>query len=79
VVAFDHTGLQIFPTSKLTRAPVGASHVPMHGLEDKRQITGVALEVMDGNTVGVQLIYQGLTDACLPTQRNEPRQGLTPV
>ncbi|KAK3240007.1 hypothetical protein CYMTET_50115 [Cymbomonas tetramitiformis] len=46
------------------------ANVPLIGLDDKRQITGVVVEGLDENgdaiVVGIQLIYTGITDRCLP-------------
>ncbi|KAK3275007.1 hypothetical protein CYMTET_16842 [Cymbomonas tetramitiformis] len=42
----------------------------MIGLDDMRQITGVIVEALgdnyEGLTIGMQLVYQGKTDRCLP-------------
>ncbi|KAK3233685.1 hypothetical protein CYMTET_56042 [Cymbomonas tetramitiformis] len=76
VIGFDHTGFQVLPLKNTTWAARGASVVPMIGLDDMRQITGVIVEAMgdefEGLVVGMQLVYQGKTDRCLPdTQHRE--------
>ncbi|KAK3259479.1 hypothetical protein CYMTET_31524 [Cymbomonas tetramitiformis] len=78
VIGFDHTGFQLLPLQNTTWAARGASVVPMIGLDDMRQMTGVIVEAMgdnfEGLVVGIQLIYQGKTDRCLPDEghRSKP-------
>ncbi|KAK3241230.1 hypothetical protein CYMTET_48981 [Cymbomonas tetramitiformis] len=70
VVAFDHVGFQVLPIKNTTWAPRGSDVVPLIGLDDKRQITAVVAEALDddgsGIVVGIQLIYTGTTERCLP-------------
>ncbi|KAK3267090.1 hypothetical protein CYMTET_24335 [Cymbomonas tetramitiformis] len=72
VIAFDHTGLQFMPVNNHTWAPVGAATVPLVALDDYRQITGVVAESMDDNmsgvVLGIQCVYKGKTDRCLPSR-----------
>eukprot|EP00854_Cymbomonas_tetramitiformis_P017630 gene17630-20999_t len=65
-IAFDHMGLQIFPIRGQTWAQHGATNVSSFGLDDKRQITGVLVDVMTGDVLGMELIFTGKTDRCLP-------------
>ncbi|KAK3273418.1 hypothetical protein CYMTET_18339 [Cymbomonas tetramitiformis] len=72
ITAFDHTGLQIMPVRNQTWAEVNADTVPLMHLDDYRQITGVVAEAMNddmgGVVLGMQLVYQGTTDKCLPAR-----------
>ncbi|KAK3252301.1 hypothetical protein CYMTET_38389 [Cymbomonas tetramitiformis] len=70
IIGFDHSGFQVLPLKSTTWAPSGADVVPLIGLDDKRQITGVIVEALgdnfEGLVVGFQAIYQGNTARCLP-------------
>ncbi|KAK3269006.1 hypothetical protein CYMTET_22524 [Cymbomonas tetramitiformis] len=72
ITAFDHIGLQIMPVRNQTWAEVNADTVPLMHLDDYRQITGVVAEAMNddmgGVVLGMQLVYQGTTDKCLPAR-----------
>eukprot|EP00854_Cymbomonas_tetramitiformis_P023742 gene23742-28781_t len=62
--------MPVLPIKSTTWARQGADSVPLIGLDDKRQITSVLVEALgddkEGLVVGMQLIYTGLTDRCLP-------------
>ena len=75
VVNFDQTGLQIVPTQGVTRC-LNKGSTPIVGLNDKRQITAVLAAATDGSFLPIQLIFQGKTSRCLPsqTERNEYEQ-----
>ena len=49
-------------------AKEGAKKVPIAGIEDKRQITGLFAIILDGKFLLPQLTYQGTTSACLSFQ-----------
>ncbi|KAK3240954.1 hypothetical protein CYMTET_49245 [Cymbomonas tetramitiformis] len=78
VIGFDHTGFQVLPLKSTTWAPSGSSVVPMIGLDDMRQITGVIVEALgdnfEGLVVGMQLVYQGKTDRCLPDPEHREQE-----
>ena len=44
----------------------GSKKVPLAGIDDKRQITGVFAVTLDDDFLPPQLIYKGTTPACLP-------------
>ncbi|KAK3251732.1 hypothetical protein CYMTET_38934 [Cymbomonas tetramitiformis] len=77
VIGFDHSGFQILPLKNTTWAERGSSVVPMIGLDDMRQITGVVVEALgdnfEGLVVGMQLVYQGKTDRCLPDREHRAK------
>ena len=54
------------PVLSWMMAKEGAKKVPIAGIEDKRQMTGLFAITLDGKFLLPQLIYQGTTAACLP-------------
>ena len=66
ILNWDHTGLNIVPTSSWTMEEKGRKHVEIVALNDKRQITAVVCGTLNGHFLPMQLIYQGTTTACLP-------------
>ena len=44
----------------------GAKHVPIKGVDDKRQITATFAVSASGDFLPMQLIYAGETKRCLP-------------
>ena len=66
ILNWDHTALKYVPVSCWTMAEQGVKKVSIAGIDDKRQITGVFTVTLDGQSLPVQLIYQGSTKACLP-------------
>ena len=53
-------------TSNWTLNQVGASQVPIAGIDDKRQITMVLANTPTGHVLPPQVVYAGLTDKCHP-------------
>ena len=66
VVNFDETGLPIVPQSDWTMEEKGSKQVPLVGLDDKRQITGVLACSLTGELLPPQLLYEGTTTRCHP-------------
>ena len=66
ILNWDHTGINIVPSSKWTMKAKGLKRVEAIGLHDKRQITAVFCAALTGELLPLQLIYQGKTTACLP-------------
>ena len=66
VLNFDQTAVPIIPISKWTLEKQGSRQVEITGLEDKRQVTTVLCESLNGNLLPPQVIYQGKTDMCHP-------------
>jgi hypothetical protein len=67
VVNSDQTGIPLVPSSDYTRAPKGAKDVSTHGHGDKRQITIVPSTAATGESLPLQVIYQGKTQQSLPS------------
>lgn len=66
VVNSDQTGIPLVPSSDYTRAAKGAKDVSTHGHGDKRQITVVPSTAANGESLPMQVIYQGKTSQSLP-------------
>ena len=66
ILNWDHTAVSIVPGSSWTIEMRGKKRVEITGLDDKRQITAVVCGTLSGETLPLQLIYQGKTSACLP-------------
>ena len=66
VINLDETGLPIVPVSQWTFADKGSKQIPVTGLDDKRQITGLLACSLSGELLPPQMIYQGTTDRCHP-------------
>ena len=66
ILNWDHTGINIVPSSTWTMEAKGSKRVEAVGLNDKRQITAVFCAALSGELLPLQLIYQGKTTACLP-------------
>ena len=66
ILNWDHTGINIVPSSTWTMEAKGSKKVAAIGLNDKRQITAVFCAALSGELLPLQLIYQGKTAACLP-------------
>lgn len=69
---WDQTGLNLVPVSSWTMEEKGSKRVPIQGMTDKRQITGVFCGTLIGEFLPMQLIYGGKTSRCLP-QYSFPR------
>ena len=66
ILNWDHTGINIVPSSIWTMEAKGSKRVAVIGLSDKQQITAVFCAALSGELLPLQLIYQGKTTACLP-------------
>ena len=66
ILNWDHTGINVVPTSSWTMEEKGRRKVEIVALDDKRQLTAVVCGTLHGDVLPVQLIYQGKTAACLP-------------
>ena len=65
IINWDHTGIKYAPISNWTLERKGVKHVEIAG-EDKRQLTAVLTCTMSGKLLPTQVIYGGITPACLP-------------
>ena len=77
IVNIDQTGIQLVPVSDWTMEERGSNQVPITGVKDKCQITGVTGVSLTGNLLPLQLIYQGKTAACHPTFNSPKEQIVT--
>ena len=66
VLNLDQTPLPYVTPGKYTFSLKGTKHVPIKGVDDKRQITATFAVSSVGNFLPVQLIYAGKTSRCLP-------------
>ena len=66
IMNWDHTGVNIAPSSWLAIEEKGTKWVECTGVDDKRQITIVICATASGIFLPFQVIYQGKTAACLP-------------
>ena len=68
ILNWDHTDINVVPTSSWTMEEKGSKKVEIVTLDDKRQLTAVTVVcgTLHGDVLPVQLIYQGKTTACLP-------------
>ena len=66
VFNLDQTPLNYISPGKYSFAPGGSKHVPIKGVDDKRQITATFAVNAAGEFFPMQLIYQGKTKRCLP-------------
>ncbi len=66
VVNWDQTGISMVPASNYSLAPKGARDIAVFGQDDKRQITVGVTCCVTGELLPFQVIYEGITDRCLP-------------
>jgi hypothetical protein len=66
VINLDQFGQRLLSVLNRTRVTKGTKTVGILGVEDKRQITGVAAAAMNGKFLGIHAIWQGKTDRCHP-------------
>jgi hypothetical protein len=67
VINWDHTGIHYVPVSSWTMAKEGEKRIEIAGVQDKRQITAVSANTMDGDFLPPQIIYSGKKRKCLPS------------
>lgn len=67
VINLDQTPLSYVSPGKYTFHFKGSKHVPVKGVDDKRQITATFGASAEGNFLPMQVIYGGKTKRCLPT------------
>ena len=66
IINLDQTPLSYVSPGKYTFNMKGAKHVPIKGVDDKRQITATFAVSASGDFLPMQLIYAGKTKRCLP-------------
>ena len=66
IINLDQTPLSYVSPGKYTFNMKGAKHVPIKGVDDKRQITATFAVSASGDFLPMQLIYVGGTKKCLP-------------
>ena len=67
IINWDHTGIHYVPVSSWTMAKEGEKRIEIAGVHDKRQITAVFANTMDGDFLPPQIIYSWKTKKCLPS------------
>jgi hypothetical protein len=68
IINVDQTGVHLCPSDHRTYAEKGTKSVAVIGAEDKRQITACVASSMDGDLLPLQLIFEGKTTRCHPSQ-----------
>ena len=66
IINLDQTPVSYVSPGKYTFNMKGAKHVPIKGVDDKRQITATFAVSASGDFLPMQLIYAGETKRCLP-------------
>ena len=66
IINLDQIPLLYVSSGKYTFNMKGAKHVPIKGVDDKRQITATFAVSASGDFLPMQLIYAGETKSCLP-------------
>ena len=66
IVNFDQTPCKYVPVPTTTLAERNSKQVAIKGIDDKRAITATFTITLDGNFLGMQLIYGGKTNQSLP-------------
>ena len=67
VINWDQTAMKIVPSSAWTMEKKGTKRVEISAADDKRQITAVFACALSGCFLPMQLMYQGTTERCLPS------------
>ena len=65
VFNLDQTPMNYISSGKYSFAPGGSKHVPIRGVDHKRQITAIFAVNAVGEFFPMLLIYQGKTKRCL--------------
>ena len=66
IISLDQIPLSYVSPGKYSFNMKGAKHVPIKGVDDKRQITATFAVSASGDFLPMQLIYAGKTKSCLP-------------
>ena len=66
ILNFDQTPCKYVPVPTTTLAERNSKQVAMKGIDDKRAITATFTITLDGNFLGMQLIYGHKTNQSLP-------------
>ena len=70
IINLDQTPLSYVSPGKYTFNMKWAKHVPIKGVDDKRQITATFAVSASGHFLPMQLIYAGETKRCLPKSQS---------
>ena len=62
----NQNGVNLVPVRDWMMEETGSKQVKVLGSDDKRQITALLAFTLSGKLLSMELIYQGLTDACHP-------------
>ena len=66
ILNFDQTPCKYVPIPTTTLAERNSKQVAIKGIDDKRALTATFTITLDGNFLGMQLIYGGKTNESLP-------------
>ena len=66
VINWDQTACNLVPGGNWAMVKKGKEQVPIHGMDDKRQITVLLSVTKAGTLLPPQLLYGGKTTKCLP-------------
>ena len=66
ILNFDQTPCKYVPVPTTTLAERNSKQVAIKGIDDNRAITTTFTITLDGNCLGMQLIYGGITNQSLP-------------
>ena len=66
IINWDQTATNLLPGGNWTMEKRGKEQVPIHGMDDKRQITLLLSITKSGTLLPPQLLYAGKTPKCLP-------------
>ena len=76
VINWDQTGIKYVPVSQWTMERKGSKRIEVEGINDKRQITAVFGGSLTGDFLPVQLVYEGTTLRCYPSEVDFPADWL---
>ena len=69
VINWDQTACNLVPGGNWTMEKKGKEQVPIHGMDDMRQITVLLSVTKAGTLLPPQLLYGGKTTKCLPSTK----------
>ncbi|KAJ7062655.1 hypothetical protein C8F01DRAFT_947638, partial [Mycena amicta] len=67
VINSDQTGVIFLPGSRMTWTPKGSKQVAIVGQEEKRAFTAFLSVTASGDTLGIQSVFGGKTNASVPS------------
>lgn len=73
VINWDQSAMKIVPSSSWTMKKHGTERVYIAAIDDKRQITALFTCTAAGNFLPIQLVYDGTTKRCFPSNVDFPK------